>query len=74
MSTIQAVRSVSPFQTGMWAHVPEPPDQPDQTPDIPPELPPIDEPDREIDLPPRDDPGEIRDPGTPQQDPPMRAA
>lgn len=74
MSTTQGIRPVSPFQAGMWAHVPEPPEQPDQMPDIPPEAPPIDEPGREIDLPPREDPDQIRDPGNPpQQDPPMRA-
>ena len=73
MTTTQGIRSVSPFQTGMWAHVPEPP-EPDHTPDIPPEAPPIEEPGREIDLPPRDNPDQIRDPGNPSpQEPPMRA-
>lgn len=70
MTPQRHVRSVSPFISGMWAHVPEPPEH---DPSIPPETPPQ-EPDREVDLPPREAPDEIRDPVNPRpEDPPMRA-
>lgn len=53
------------------AHVPEPP--PPSQPEVPPTIPPPGAPDHEIDLPPREDPEEIDDPDTPEQDePPVR--
>ena len=62
---------------GQWAHVPEPPDPPEQDPSHPPEVPPDgpDETDREVDLPPREAPDEIREPNRPSgQTPPSRVA
>lgn len=57
--------------SGLWAHVPEPPEH---DPSMPPDIPPPDEPGKEVDLPPREDPDEIRDPvRPPREDPPMRA-
>ena len=50
----------------LWAHVPEPPPQPE----VPPGVPPM-QPDREIDLPPPDDPGEGRDPEPYSDTPPL---
>ena len=70
MNTMRAVcPSLSGVQTKLqplWAHVPEPPPQPE----VPPGIPPM-QPDREIDLPPPDDPGEVRDPEPYSDTPPL---
>ncbi|WP_442593926.1 hypothetical protein ACSBPU_21085 [Parapusillimonas sp. JC17] len=47
------------------AHVPTPPDPPNDIPETPPEAPPIEEPEQDIELPPRETPDEIRMPDPP---------